>query len=330
MPDAGNNQNNDLPDFLTPNEIKFINKYKEYVSKHKLKEPDDKFLKEAKAKVEAVTQEQIDNLRTQILEYIEKNKETKKIAERFIKELTLDNYLRGYIAREHKDPVEKVVAAMEYLSTTDGITDETFPKEFLEFGVNAASGFDVYGNPVFYLFAKRNFVPKKLFEKTEKYAAYVIYQLVRVSLFTNGFFTMLLDFSGAGVANVDFNALRLLITILNDHAPACLNRVICYNVHWSLRPAFKLGYALLPSNVGDMMHTASGKDINKFIANDQLLSMIEGGENAEIVLGRPKKTSLSFLDVSDKVNLAKDEAQKLIDQFKKALNKHKIELLAYE
>lgn len=57
--------------------------------------------------------------------------------------------------------------------------------------MNCASGFDLYGNPIFYLFAKRNFVPKKLFEKTEKYAAYVIYQLVRVSLFTNGKFLRL-------------------------------------------------------------------------------------------------------------------------------------------
>lgn len=128
MPDENLNE---LPDFLTPNELRFINKYKEYVSKHKLKEPDDKFLKEAKAKIDAVTQEEIDSLRKEVLDYIEKNKETRKISERFIKELTLNNYLRGYIARQHKNTVEKIVDAMEYLSETDGITDDTFPKEFL-------------------------------------------------------------------------------------------------------------------------------------------------------------------------------------------------------
>ena len=51
---------------------------------------------------------------------------------------------------------------------------------------------------------------------------------------------MVLDFTGASVANVDFNALRLLITILNEYAPACLNRIICYNIHFLLKPAFKV------------------------------------------------------------------------------------------
>ena len=69
------------------------------------------------------------------------------------------------------------------------LDDDTFPKEFLEFGLNVASGFDVYGNPIFYIFAKRNFVPKKLFDATEKYMAYIVYQLVRISLFTNGMFS---------------------------------------------------------------------------------------------------------------------------------------------
>lgn len=141
---------------------------------------------------------------------------------------------------------------------------------------------------------------------------------------------MLLDFSGASVANVDFNALRLLITILNEHAPACLNRIICYNVHWALKPAFKIGYALLPSNVGDMMHTCTGKEINKYISNEQLSSFIEGGLNKEIMLGLPKKSGTSFLDVSETVNLTIDEAQKLIDQFRKALKRNKLELLAHE
>jgi len=333
MPDAECTNNNlpEIPEYFSVNEKKYIQRYREYIATHKLKEPDTPFLKLMKIKLDSITQEQIDTLRKDILDYIEKNKADLKVSERFVNELTLTPYLKGFLARQHKNPVEKVVSAMEYLSERcDGITDENFPKEFLEFGVNIASGFDVYGNIVYYAFARRNFTPRKLFDSTEKYMAYLIYQLVRISMFTNGFFTMLIDFSGAGVANVDFQALRLLITVLNDNAPACLNRVICHNVHWVLRPAFKVGYALLPHEVGDTMNASNGKDIYKFISEDQLPKGVEGGKNEEIILGRPNKNANSFLDVCDKVNLPAEEATKLIEQFRKALKKNKLELMSYE
>lgn len=188
MPDLDliNNNLPDLPDFLTPSEIKFIQKYQEYVSKNKLRAPDTPFLINLRKQLDSITQEQIDETRKKVLEYLDKNRSQYKISDRFIKELTLDNYLRGYIARDHKNPVERIVETMEFLSQTDDLNDEKFPKELLEFGLNASTGFDVYGNPVFYLFARRNFIPRKLFNATEKYIIYVIYQLVRVSLFTNG------------------------------------------------------------------------------------------------------------------------------------------------
>lgn len=185
MPDAECN-NNELPNFLTQNELAYINKYREYVKSTELKEPGTAFEKMCHTKVSGVTQEQINSFRTEINEYLEKHRSERKLVDRFVEELTTDAYLRGFIAREHKNAVEKVVEAMEFVSRTDGINDETFPKEFLEFGVNIGSGFDLWGNPIFYLFAKRNFAPKKLFESTEVYMAYIIYQLVRISVFTNG------------------------------------------------------------------------------------------------------------------------------------------------
>ena len=127
MPDAeclnkSLNNNNELPSFLTPNELNFINKYKEYVKTHKLKEPDTPFLNNLNAKLKAVTQEQIDKVRKELLDFIEENKSKRKLSDRFIQELSLDNYLRGYIAREHKNVVEKIVDAIEYLSKTDGLS----------------------------------------------------------------------------------------------------------------------------------------------------------------------------------------------------------------
>lgn len=185
MPDAECN-NNELPNFLTQNELAYINKYREYIKSAKLKEPTTAFEQMCHSKVGAVTPEQIASLRTEIHEYLAKHRSERKVTDRFVEELTCDAYLRGFIAREHKNPVEKIVDAMEFISRTEGINDETFPKEFLEFGVNIGSGFDLWGNPIFYLFAKRNFAPKKLFESTEVYCAYVIYQLVRISVLTNG------------------------------------------------------------------------------------------------------------------------------------------------
>lgn len=133
--------NNNLPDFLTPNEIKFIKKYEEYVKTHELKELDSPFIKDLKSKIDSVTQEQINSLRKELMDYIEKNRSDLKISDRFLKELSMDVYLRGFIAREHKNVVEKIVDTMQYLTEKiDGLCDENFPKEFLEFGVNIATG----------------------------------------------------------------------------------------------------------------------------------------------------------------------------------------------
>lgn len=105
--------------------------------------------------------------------------------------------------------------------------------------------------------------------------------------------------------------------------------MICHNVHWVLRPAFKIAYQLLPAGVGEIMHNTTTKDISKYVGSDQLTSLIEGGLNDQIVLGRPKN-GVSFLDVSHKVNIPSDEASKLIEQFRKSLKKNKLELMAYE
>ena len=107
-------------------------------------------------------------------------------------------------------------------------------------------------------------------------------------------------------------------------------RCIIYNVHWALTPAFKIGYKLLPANVGDMMHMVTTKNLHEFVSAEQLSNFVEGGQNADIILGRPKKNSVSFLDVSHKVNLTIEEAGKLIEQFRKSLKKNKLELMAYE
>lgn len=111
------------------------------------------------------------------------------------------------------------------------------------------------------------------------------------------------------------------------HSP---RRCIIYNVHWALTPAFKIGYKLLPANVGDMLHMVTTKNLHDFVSAEQLSTFIEGGQNSEIIIGRPKKNSVSFMDVSHKVNLAKEEASKLIEQFRKSLKKNKLELMAYE
>ena len=79
-----------------------------------------------------------------------------------------------------------------------------------------------------------------------------------------------------------------------------------------------------------MLHMVTTKNLHDFVSAEQLSTFIEGGQNSEIIIGRPKKNSVSFMDVSHKVNLAKEEASKLIEQFRKSLKKNKLELMAYE
>lgn len=79
-----------------------------------------------------------------------------------------------------------------------------------------------------------------------------------------------------------------------------------------------------------MMHMVTTKNLHDFVSAEQLSKFIEGGQNGDIILGRPKKDSISFLDVSHKVNLTIEEAGKLIEQFRKSLKKNKLELMGYE
>lgn len=101
-------------------------------------------------------------------------------------------------------------------------------------------------------------------------------------------------------------------------------------MHWALKPAFRLGNALLPSNVGEIMCLVNGKQIEKFINSDQLSTFIDGGLNHEIILGKPKKNGMSFLEITEKFNIPVEEAKKMIEKFRGTLKKKNLELLSFE
>lgn len=106
--------------------------------------------------------------------------------------------------------------------------------------------------------------------------------------------------------------------------------MIVYNIHWALKPAFKIACQLLPTSVTGIMQICSIEEISKFINKDQLSSLVAGGENQEIILGRPKMNGISILDICHQLNITPEQATKYVQQFREKLSNNKLDLLSYE
>lgn len=133
--------------------------------------------------------------------------------------------------------------------------------------------------------------------------------------------------SEAGISNMDLDTFRLLISLLYAYSPAVLSRVICYNVHWLIRPVLKLIIKLIPAQVNkDILVLTGAQELEDYIDHDQLPHFL-GGTRDDMKVNVPFENSRSMTEVSpERHNMTVAEAEKLLKDYRRNLSKVKKEV----
>lgn len=133
-----------------------------------------------------------------------------------------------------------------------------------------------------------------------------------------------MDCSQAGLANIELESVRLLLRLMMDYFPACLAKVICYDVHWLIRPVMKLALKLIPSSVNKEILVVSGAEqLHEHIAPDQLPPVM-GGPREDQPFGRAVDGAVSMYDEAPaRFGVSTDQIRELIDHVNKQRKKHR-------
>ena len=87
---------------------------------------------------------------------------------------------------------------------------------------------------------------------------------------------LVVDASGAGLANCDLDLTVFLITTLNNYFPAAIQYIVVHAVPFALATFWKVIKSLIPSERLDMIRFTNDKDIDKFIPVESLPDFMGG------------------------------------------------------
>jgi len=258
--------------------------------------------------------ELVTELRNRFLSHITTNKD--KFEEQDIEQIRKnDNLLKRFLQAKKAnvdEALKQVISSLQWRKTygINHLTEESFPREYFQMGCIFPYGKDVNGATNIIFRIKAN---KKIGEWTElikKYIAYLIDQenqrFERNE--TNGI-CIVFDCNGAGIMNVDIDLLQFIVTTLRDHYPYVLKSVVVNELPWILNYVFKLVMSWLPKEQQELLHLVSFKDLNQYIAADQLPDFMKGTNTAPYK--ECPKTAPSAEEVAQKLNIKKKDLEKL-------------------
>lgn len=205
--------------------------------------------------------------------------------------------------------------------------DEDFPKEFYNLGGVFPYAPDLLGNTVIYVRGK--LYDKKLSFIQEIFQHYALHIANRVDNERDGRgWSMIVDCSGTGLANMDVSMLLFMLNEVIPHLPKGLNYVLIYELPWLLSKIVNTTIACLPSEYKKLAKTASKKDIHNWIAKENLPDFMGG--TCDINYRRAPKNSRSFEDMAEElklsekeVNLIKKVYQPYLDEADEAMARRK-------
>ncbi|XP_015791653.1 motile sperm domain-containing protein 2 [Tetranychus urticae] len=183
--------------------------------------------------------------------------------------LTDDWYVKRFLIARNRSPGEAFKMIMESLEwrKTQGFATlpaNAFPQEF--YFVNAMFDYepDLEGNVTLHIRVRYVLRCGPLVAHAVKWASKFFYDLENRC--QSSFFTILIDFSGCGIKNAEFDFVKHAVVVLKNYTPACVKRILIID----LPPILRLGYNFIKSWIPD-----NGRSILKFISRSQLTEYID-------------------------------------------------------
>lgn len=220
-----------------------------------------------------------------------------------------------------EEALKMMLAALKWrkLHSVPSLTSSNFPKEYFQIGGVFTYGKDRNGSTMIILRVKVN---KRINEWADLLKKFIAYLVEGEDLKNNAKdgkgITIIFDCAGAGITNVDIDMLSFIVTAMRDYYPYLLSSVLVYELPWILQYVFKLVQTWLPEDHRKLIHLVSHKDINEFVAEEELPDFM-GGKNKMSYRLAPKDAP-SAEDLAKDIGLRKKDVDKLLKHLEPYLN----------
>lgn len=219
------------------------------------------------------------------------------------------------------EALKMMITAMKWRKTlgVNNLNEETFPREYYQMGCIFSYGHDLGGATSIIFRIKAN---KKFADWTELLKKYIVFLIekenTRFEKNENNGICIVFDCNGAGITNVDLDLLSFIVSTLRDYYPMLLKSVVVNELPWILQYLFKLVQSWLPKEQQQVLHLVSQKDLNQYIASDQLPDFMNGTNDAPYRLC--PKTAPAAEELAHKLGIRKKELEKLLNHLEPYLN----------
>lgn len=157
------------------------------------------------------------------------------------------------------------------------LTSACISEDVLRNGMCYSHGHDIKGNPIIYVQMNKY---KRETDYIVAFKIFVCYLMEQHSLlYPQLLLTVLVDCTGVGMAQIDFDFARFLLNIFFKHYPLRLSCILLYNIPWVLMSSWNVCRRWLPAYAAHITHVVQTNQITKHIPPDQLLSSFPGGLN---------------------------------------------------
>jgi hypothetical protein len=210
-----------------------------------------------------------------------------EIRQRLTEDGTLDTYkatdttlLRFY--RGRKGDIEKAVKGLHKFvewriqNDVDSITEESIQKE-IDSKKLVVGGVDVNGRPIVTLYARRHQKNDRDIDQLRKYFIYSLERLIKRAKPEEEKMTILFDLQGFGLYCMDYEALKMLIDILNYNYPETLGVAIILNAPFVFTACWAVIKPWLDPVTAAKCEFSKIKDINRFISAENVPADVHPG-----------------------------------------------------
>jgi len=142
------------------------------------------------------------------------------------------------------------------------ITEDKLDRGLMESGSLYARGTDAQGGRVLIFSVRRYVKDAKMMVRRKQI---FVYLLERIERETGGKVTIVFDCQGAGVRNVEIEAIQFIMQVLIHGYPNLVRRIIVLEMPWVMNTVWRLVKSLLPGPAQDMIKFCSKANISEYI-----------------------------------------------------------------
>lgn len=168
------------------------------------------------------------------------------------------------------------------------LTEQSFPKEFYDFGGIHVYGEDRDGNAICHVRIRFFHKQPEILEILKKFAIFQMLKADELGASRGKGWILLFDCTGSGVANADLEMVNFVNGTLRNYFPHGQMYVLSHNIPWLLTALKTVVYTMLPSNVKKRIKFSSDKNINEFIESSSLPAYMGGTSTQQYPAPAPR------------------------------------------